>query len=193
MCNKFISNSDCSFTIQNEEFTKGYVYVYFFQLITSNNKKYNQVFIKTNKFQEAKCTIRKDGHYSILVAQVPNSIYMDGDFIDPEGNKLSSQDIIDNFQKTRYDYFSTCHLQKCFISACEEIFNARGSIECNTINISKEQIYRRDLIWSAINTIKYLVEMKQYNEAQRILDKIQGCNGLCKEEGVTKNGGCGCG
>jgi hypothetical protein len=35
---------------------------------------------------------------------------MDGDFIDPEGNKLSSQDIIDNFNKTRYDYFSTCHL-----------------------------------------------------------------------------------
>jgi hypothetical protein len=45
--------------------------------------------------------------------------------------------------------------------------------------IDKELIYKRDLLWSALNVIKYMIEIDQYEEAERLLERIMGCNGLC--------------
>lgn len=57
-------------------------------------------------------------------------------------------------------------------------------------------IYNRDIIWMAINVIKYLIELGQYYEAQRVLEDITQCGGICKDVMVDKNtiggGGCGC-
>ena len=87
-------------------------------------------------------------------------------------------------------YFQICHLRQCYIDICQKIFNQQASIRCDiTNNIDKELIYKRDLIWSAINVIKYLVEQEQFAEAERLLEKISGCNGLCYHD---ESKGCGC-
>ena len=45
----------------------------------------------------------------------------------------------------------------------------------------------------AINVIKYLTECEQLYEVERIIETIQGCNGLCSSSDVSsKVGGCGC-
>ena len=45
----------------------------------------------------------------------------------------------------------------------------------------------------AINVIKYLTECEQLAEVERIIETIQGCNGLCVSSNLTsKTNGCGC-
>jgi len=50
------------------------------------------------------------------------------------------------------------------------------------------------LVWSALKVIKLLVEKDNFEEAQRLLERITGCNGLCTDPCYTnKPCGCGCG
>ena len=45
----------------------------------------------------------------------------------------------------------------------------------------------------AINVIKYLTECEQLYEVERIIESIQGCNGLCLQSNISsKVGSCGC-
>ena len=190
-CNKFVLNSDCSFTIQNEEFKDGYVYVYVFQLKPIREKMTIQTLVRTSKFQDVTCTIKKDGHYEIYVAEIPSNLYKNGKFINGE-EEFTAQEAGDLFRIKTYNYFSICLLRQCYINICKSIFDSRGSIECKSINVDKELTYKRDLVWASLNVIEYLTDMCQYREAQRILERITGCNGLCKEH-RQKGGGCGCG
>lgn len=91
-------------------------------------------------------------------------------------------------------YVSICFLKKCYLSLCQQIFNSRGFSKCwNRSQIESDLVFRRDLVWMAINVIKYRVEFNQLAEAQRVIEQIGGCNGLCKSEfRQTSNHGCGC-
>ena len=51
--------------------------------------------------------------------------------------------------------------------------------------------YKRDLVWAALNVIQYMIDSNQLAEAQRLLERINGCNGLCSNED-TGDKGCGC-
>lgn len=85
--------------------------------------------------------------------------------------------------KSCEDYVSVCFLNKCYISLCQQIFLSAGFNECNKRNtIDSDLIYRRDLVWMTINVVKYMVELNQLAEAQRIIERTSGCNGLCKNE-----------
>lgn len=97
--------------------------------------------------------------------------------------------------KTEKDYVSICFLRKCYINLCQQIFNNRGFSSCWEKNkIDFDLIYRRDLVWMAINVIKYLTECEQLAEVERIIETINGCNGLCVTSEITsKTSGCGCG
>lgn len=92
------------------------------------------------------------------------------------------------------NYVSICFLKKCYLSLCQQIFNSRGFSKCwNKSQIDSDLVFRRDLLWMAINVIKYRVEFNQLAEAQRIIEQIGGCNGLCKQEfRQTPTHGCGC-
>lgn len=92
------------------------------------------------------------------------------------------------------NYVSICFLKKCYLSLCQQIFNSRGFSKCwNRSQIESDLVFRRDLVWTAINVIKYRVEFNQLPEAQRVIEQIGGCNGLCKSEfRQTSNHGCGC-
>ena len=96
--------------------------------------------------------------------------------------------------KTDKDYVSICFLRKCYINLCKQIFNDRGFSSCwNKNTVDSELVYKRDLAWMAINVIKYLTECEQLSEVERIIETLQGCNGLCTPSNVTsKTNGCGC-
>lgn len=91
---------------------------------------------------------------------------------------------------------SICSLRKCYINLCYQIFNDRAFSACwNKNKVDSELIYKRDLVWMAINVIKYLFSVGQTSEIARILSQINSCNGICKPESsntVYKNEGCGC-
>ena len=92
------------------------------------------------------------------------------------------------------DFVSLCFLIKCYINLCQQIFNDRGISKCwNKNKVNSELIYKRDLVWMAINVVKYLTQCEQLAEAERVIETIQGCNGLCVSTNLTNNtNGCGC-
>nr|DAU23709.1 MAG TPA: hypothetical protein [Caudoviricetes sp.] len=91
-------------------------------------------------------------------------------------------------------YVSICFLKKCYISLCQQIFNSRGFNECFTKGtIDSQLIFKRDLAWMSINVIKYMVQSNQLAEAERIIEQIGGCNGICKTEfNKWTDHDCGC-
>lgn len=96
--------------------------------------------------------------------------------------------------KTSEDFVSICFLRKCYINLCKQILNDRGFSSCwNKNKIDSELIYKRDLVWMAINVIKYLTECEQLAEVERLVEIINGCNGLCSSSSSSQNSsGCGC-
>lgn len=96
--------------------------------------------------------------------------------------------------KTSKDFVSICFLRKCYVNLCQQILNSRGFSSCWKDNkIDNELIYKRDLVWMSINVIKYLTECEQLAEVERILETINGCNGLCtSSNSFQRSNGCGC-
>lgn len=93
------------------------------------------------------------------------------------------------------DFVSICYLKRCFINICKEIFDKRGFSKCKPKgDLEDVLIYNRDLVWMTINVVSYLAEFGQLEEAQRLLEKIEGeCNGICKfYNRDTAKVGCGC-
>ena len=93
--------------------------------------------------------------------------------------------------KFTQNFFSVCYLRKCYISLCQKIFNDRGFVRCFNGKVDSHLIYKRDLVWAALNVIQYMIDSNQLAEAQRLLERINGCNGLCSSEDTGEKG-CGC-
>ena len=137
------------------------------------------------------------GLYNIVYYSDGTSIYK---YIDGQSSETTIDEIIEvnsvdtTVSRTGEDYVSICFLRKCYINLCQQIFNSRGFSPCwNKNDIDSDLIFRRDLVWAAINVIKYLTECKQLAEVERIIETIKGCNGLCVSSDVTsKTSGCGC-
>lgn len=93
-----------------------------------------------------------------------------------------------NIDITYYYYFQTCKLVSCYIALAQKVLDERSNIQCNNNKVNSKDIYLRDLVWSALNTIIYMAEQDQFEEASRLLESIIGCNGLCDDEYSN----CGC-
>lgn len=182
--------------IIREGFDDQYVYVYILQHTSTTGNDYNKVIIKESKYQEVKFNTKKDGFYTIITLLIPvdkNSYYYykDQKFYRNQ-EEVSIEEIINTNPKLsniypNYDYyFLLARLKNCYINACKKIFES--SVKCLK-NENKDLIYNRDLIWSSLNVLEYMVEFEQYEEAQRLLEELTGCNGICQEE-ETKHCGC---
>ena len=97
-------------------------------------------------------------------------------------NTLTNVDI------TYYYYFQVCKLRACYNALAQKVLDERSNIRCNN-KVNSEDIYLRDLVWSALNVILYMAEQDQFEEAARLLESVVGCNGLCKDENYSN---CGC-
>lgn len=101
---------------------------------------------------------------------------------------VSLEHSLTNVDFTYYYYFQVCKLRACYATLAQKVLDQRSGIRCGIKDVSKEDIYKRDLVWSALNTILYMAEQEQFEEAQRLLESIVGCNGLCDD----KYSNCGC-
>lgn len=137
------------------------------------------------------------GLYSLVYYAYNNKIYK---YINQTITEVDISEILDinpvntTISRTSEDFISICFLRKCYINLCKQILNDRGFSPCwNKNNIDSELIYKRDLVWMAINVIKYLTECEQLQEVQRLIQVINGCNGLCSSSSSLQNSsGCGC-
>ena len=138
------------------------------------------------------------GLYSIVYFSDGDHIYK---YVDGNIQEVTLSEILEinpintTLSKIDKDYISICFLQKCYINLCQQIFNERGFSSCwNKNTIDSELVYKRDLVWMAINVIKYLTSLDQLSEVERIIEQVNGCNGLCKSDTAYKsnNSGCGC-
>lgn len=100
----------------------------------------------------------------------------------------------DSISRIESEHVSICYLQKCYINLCKQIFEKSNLVACFKKESIEDLSYKRDLVWMTINIIKYLVSLCQLDEAQRYIELINGCNGICNNKN-KKNGvqeGCGC-
>ena len=111
-------------------------------------------------------------------------------------------------------FFSTCFLNKCYVDLCQMIMNYNNPyktsefssktlldlVECGEIDEElRDYIFRRDFVWATINVIQYLLKDKKLEEAEDILEDIQGCRGLCygtelitNSKATKRTSTCGC-
>lgn len=142
-------------------------------------------------------------NYDVIYYIDGNEIYWNNPTSKEFGKIINIEELLDVIQlkniKTSISYIikdqiSIYNLQKCYINLCQQIFESRGITQCwNKNNIDSELIYKRDLVWMGINVIKYMVECNQLYEAERIIETLNSCNGICNNT-KTKNyeQGCGC-
>lgn len=148
--------------------------------------------------EKAKTSGSALGLYSIVYFSDGEYIYK---YINGNTQEVTLSEILEinpintTLSKINKDYISICFLQKCYINLCQQIFNERGFSPCwNKNTIDSELVYKRDLVWMAINVIKYLTSLNQLSEVERIIEQLNGCNSLCKSNTAytPNNSGCGC-
>lgn len=99
----------------------------------------------------------------------------------------------DSISRTESEHVSICYLQKCYVNLCKQIFEKTNLVPCFQKENIEDLIYKRDLVWMTINIVDYLVSLCQLDEAERYIEMINGCNGVCNQQknGLYKND-CGC-
>lgn len=127
--------------------------------------------------------------------------YYKGDIQEVEDIKIIISDLTPPTTSiTTKEYVNISNLYDCYINFCQQLLQDRGFSKCWSKNkVDSELVYKRDLVWMAINVIDYLVDRNNkpnqtLAEAQRIIELIHSCTGVCPEQGNnTKSGyGCGC-
>lgn len=100
--------------------------------------------------------------------------------------------------KTSLHTFELCHLEECFFKLCMYLLeNMPCTDPCFTDKAKgfAGEILNRDIVWMALNTIKYCIEQQQFYRAQKILERVETCWGICRDLdniNSTQYKGCGC-
>ena len=107
----------------------------------------------------------------------------------PDIENLEETTIISSVKNT----FSTCYLEKCFYLINKKLLGSLPG-KCPSEFNADKLTYYRDILWMAINSIKYLIELSQLYEAQSILEMMSTCYSICDSIVDTKLNkfGCGC-
>lgn len=98
-----------------------------------------------------------------------------------ENNKLEGTTI----SGVSLTQFSICHLYECYVRKCQAVFKTLQPCPVKDVD------FARDLVWMAINVIKYYVEIGQLLEAQSLLEELHYCGELCSED-MSSTTDCGC-
>ena len=141
----------------------------------------------------------KLSHYDNIYYSNGNNIYKysNGQSVTIELSELEKVEDkpYNNISDCLSNYFSICNLKKCYINLCKQIFESGAFQKCSSKNkLDCDLTFRRDMVLMTIHVIEYLVEFSQFAEAQRLLERISSCNGLCDNiPNIKINHGCGCG
>lgn len=100
--------------------------------------------------------------------------------------------------KTSLHTMELCHLEECFFKLCMYLLeNMPCTDPCfdSKAKSFSTEIMNRDIIWMALNAIKYCIEQQQFFRAQKILERVETCWGICRDLdniNSTQYKGCGC-
>lgn len=198
-CYNISFDRNCNIIIEDNSYNCNYVQVF---IMDYNNSGKTQTIIKNDRYKEIVFNYKGDGLYTFCKVTVSKDetdpyYYKNNKFFHL-GSQITLQELLEinpevSKIKLEYiNYFSTCNLKKCFIKICQDIFKSSNSV-CEKSNVDGTLTYKRDLLWSALNVIKYFTEMNQFEEAQRLLEQLSECNGLCPSQNNNNFSGCGCG
>lgn len=90
-----------------------------------------------------------------------------------------------NVYYCRKNVFSICKLTKCFVNLQHKIMEKTFSYNCVDINELRNS---RDFLLCSIHVLDYLKDIKQFVEAQRILDGLTSCLQICESNSCNCNG-----
>lgn len=170
-------------------------------VMPSNNWFYRQLQILTgeitgilelNSYQIVYFT---DGKVFYKAVRIPNTLTYSVEIVTID-YLLTCNISETTLSKTTIDYVSICMLTRCFLNISKKILESKNFSKCFEKSSNETaDLYTRDLIWMALNAIKFAVQFDQLTEAQRIIEQIGGCNGICEPVGSTSGYGtqdCGC-
>lgn len=206
-CNSKITyDNDCNILIHETNFDNDFVYVYVLQLNRTTGI-ITDVSIKVNEDEQTIFNSNLDGFYTLVTLKVPKNTESEYHYNNEKFYHLNEEIELETLLEMNPDshgleinyeyYFKLCLLKKCYINICKQIFDQVNSVECNKPKLDPYLIYKRDLLWSAINVIEFMVGRGEYKEAERLLERIMGCNGLCdshcNKSHLKEHTSCNCG
>lgn len=98
---------------------------------------------------------------------------------------------ITTISRASQDTFSLCIMHHCYLSLYKQKFDQLMSKKCITKNdVNNLDV---DLLWIALNTIKYNVEFGFLTQAQRTLENFTRCYTICGTSTNNNKNGCNCG
>lgn len=98
---------------------------------------------------------------------------------------LESTDIASEAYYCKKIVFSICNLTKCFVNLQRELMEKTFNFECVNISDLRKE---RDFLLCSIHVLDYLKDIKEFSEAQRILDNISDCTSCAQEFNCNCNG-----
>lgn len=108
--------------------------------------------------------------------------------------EVSIEEILEtntNFKTTivKNDSLTFCiqYLKDCIYKSMKDSLKSEWN-KCKSKNVK----YISDLTYTALYVIQYMIELEQYLEAQRLLEKFLHCGGICTNKHL-KSGECNCG
>lgn len=90
-------------------------------------------------------------------------------------------------------FFTVCRLNNCLIKLINNSVRNKIKNGCGLTCTNSEDQAQIDFLMETSFILKYLTERKRYEDAQRILNSLSRCGGLCNNEFNNNNTDCGCG
>lgn len=89
-----------------------------------------------------------------------------------------------------FDIVVICNLKNCYLHYCMNIINDK-IVTCYSKDQNRDLLYKRDLVWMALNVIDFLAEKQAFMAAQELIERLFNCTGLCISKEILGND-CGC-
>ena len=97
----------------------------------------------------------------------------------------------ENIIGSQQDITRIGYLEKCFEDKLKYIIYNNLYKKCNDKLVNIQGLYReRDILLMFIETIKFAVKSCKLHEAQRLIEQLEGCNGLCGNNVIGVNSNC---
>jgi hypothetical protein len=160
---------------------------------------------------EACYNLAKDGHYIIEHIILPNlecarkikNAHSEGIYATDGTNfymltnnaeqLITIEDLLDtkntSISKSTQETFSLCILNNKYLELCKQEFTSLINSTCPNKQARNLDI---DLVWMAMNAIKYSIEFGMLTQAQAMLEEIFRCTGIAKLNKNNKTGNHGC-
>ena len=92
------------------------------------------------------------------------------------------------------ELFTICKLDRCLFELQRKIFfDGLKNCDFGACSLTKQLKLQRDFLFASVYVLKYLIDIGNYLEAQRIIESLATCGGLCDDSLGVNHRRCNCG